>query len=135
MPQHTFKSAKRRYHRVFWPLMAIYTVIIIAGSFGINQLDPEPRWLQVVLALASAAPVIATLYAMLRYAAETDEYTRLIQLKAFAWGGVITISGVFLVGFLQLFHAIGYVEVFWFGPAFFIAYGLSTFALSGKVPL
>lgn len=135
MTQQTFKSAKRRYHRVFWPLMAIYVVIILAGSYGINQLDPEPKWLQVVLALASAAPVIATLFVMLRYAAETDEYTRLVQLKAFAWGGVITTSGIFLIGFLQLFHVIGYVEVFWFGPAFFIAYGLSSFAFTGKVPL
>lgn len=135
MSQQTFKSAKRRYHRAFWPLMAIYVVIILAGSYGINQLDPEPKWLQAVLALASAAPISATLFVMLRYAAETDEYTRLVQLKAFAWGGVITTSGIFLIGFLQLFHVIGYVEVFWFGPAFFIAYGLSSLAFTGKVPL
>lgn len=132
MSQQTFKSAKRRYHRLFWPLMAIYVVIILGGSYGINQLDPEPKWLQVTLALASAAPVIATIYVMLRYANETDEYTRLIQYKSFAWGGAITTSIVFLVGFLQLFHVIGAVEVFWFGPLFFLAYGLSNRMLGGR---
>lgn len=132
MTQQTFKSAKRRYFRAFWPLMALYLVIVLAGSFGLASLDPEPKWLQATLAVACALPVIATLLVMLRYVSETDEYTRLVQLKGFAWGGVITISGVFLVGFLQLFHVIDRVEVFWFGPAFFFAYGISTFLLGGR---
>lgn len=132
MSQQTFKSAKRRYHRMFWPLMAAYTVIVIGGSFGLRQLDPEPKWMQAALAIACAAPVIATLFVMLRYAEETDEYSRLIQLKGFAWGGVVTASALFLVGFLQLFHILELVEVFWFGPLFFIAYGISTFLIGGR---
>ncbi len=132
MTQQTFKSAKRRYKRVFWPLMIVYVIIIMGGSYGINQFDPEPKSLQIALALASAAPVIGTLFVMLRYANETDEYSRLIQLKGFAWGGVITASAVFLIGFLQLFHVIDRVEVFWFGPLFFIAYGLSTYFQGGR---
>ena len=131
MAQQTFKSAKRRYHRVFWPLMAVYTVTVIAGSFMLNQMDPEPKWLQASLAIACALPVIATLLVMMRYALETDEYTRLIQLKGFAWGGIVTISVVFTIGFLQLFHVIETFEIFWFGPFFFIAYGISTFILNG----
>jgi len=132
MTQQTFKSAKRRYKRAFWPLMAVYVVIILAGSYGLKQMDPEPVWLQASLAVASATPVIATLLVMLRYVIETDEYTRLLQLKAFAWGAVITVSLIFLVGFLQMFHVVELVEVFWFGPVFFIAYGLSTLMLGGR---
>lgn len=132
MTQQTFKSAKRRYFRAFWPLMAIYTVIVIAGSFGLKRFDPEPLWLQATLAVACAAPVIATLFVMLRYVSETDEYNRLVQLKGFAWGGVITASALFLIGFLQLFHVIENIEVFWFGPFFFIAYGVSTFLIGGR---
>ena len=132
MTQQTFKSAKRRYKRAFWPLMAVYVVIILAGSYGLKQMDPEPVWLQASLAVASATPVIATLLVMLRYIIETDEYTRLLQLKAFAWGAVITVSLIFLVGFLQMFHVLELVEVFWFGPVFFIAYGLSTLMLGGR---
>ncbi|MEM9180500.1 MAG: hypothetical protein AAGA89_12340 [Pseudomonadota bacterium] len=131
MTQQTFKSAKRRYHRVFWPLMAVYTVIVIAGSFGLKQLDPEPLLLQATLAVACALPVIATLLVMMRYAHETDEYTRMIQMRGLAWGGIITTSVIFLIGFLQLFHVVDRFEIFWFGPFFFIAYGLSTWILNG----
>lgn len=132
MTQQTFKSAKRRYKRLLWPLMALYVVIILGGSYWINQYETEPKWLQASLALACAAPVIATLLVMLRYANETDEYSRLVQLKAFAWGGVITTSALFTFGFLQIFHVIDRVDVFWFGPLFFIAYGLSTLSLGGR---
>ena len=112
--------------------MAVYTVIVVAGSYGLNQLDPEPKWLQATLAVACAVPVIATLLVMMRYANETDEYSRLIQLKGFAWGGVVTTSLLFLVGFLQLFHVIDRFEVFWFGPFFFVAYGVATLTLGGR---
>ena len=131
MTQQTFKSAKRRYHRVFWPLMALYTIIVVSGSYMLNQMEPEPKWLQASLAVACALPVVATLFVMMRYALETDEYTRLIQLKGFAWGAVITVNVIFLIGFLQLFHVIEMFEIFWIGPLFFVAYGLSTLVLSG----
>ena len=133
MTRQTFKSAKRRYLSLLWPLMTLYVIIILAGSYTLSQFDAEPRWLQISLALASAAPVIATLFAMLRYANETDEYTRLVQLKAFAWGGAFTISAVFLVGFFQIFDVIASFEVFWLGPIFFLAYGLATMTLNRNV--
>lgn len=132
MSQQTFKSAKQRYKRVFWPLMAIYLIIILGSSFGLKQLDPEPTWLQATLAIASALPVIGAMLIMLRYANETDEYTRLMHLKAFAWGGVVTASAIFVFGFLQLFHVLDRIEIFWFGPLFFIAYGLSKLAHGGE---
>ncbi|GAB5456835.1 MAG: hypothetical protein Hens2KO_30640 [Henriciella sp.] len=132
MTQQTFKSAKRRYHRVFWPLMIVYTLIVIGGSFGLKQLDPEPQWLQAILAIGCALPVIGTLLVMMRYAEETDEYNRMVQLRGFAWGGVLTVSAIFTIGFLQLFHVIDRIEIFWFGPLFFIAYGLSTFVIGGR---
>lgn len=132
MTQHTYKSARRRYVRVFWPLMAIYTVIVLAGSFYLASLETEPVWLQVALAVASAVPVIAVLFVMLRYFAETDEYSRLLQYKAFAYGAVFTVSAIILVGFLQLFNVVGSIQVFWFGPAFFLAYGISHRMMGGK---
>lgn len=132
MTQHTYKSARRRYHAVFWPLMVAYIVVILGGSFYLASLETEPVWLQATLAVASAVPVIAVLFVMLRYFSETDEYSRLLQYKAFAYGAVWTVSAVFLVGFLQMFEAIGNIEVFWFGPAFFFAYGISYKLIGGK---
>lgn len=132
MTQQTFKSAQRRYHRLFWPLMFVYTVMVLLASFGLDMVDPKPTWLQVVFALACTAPVIATLLVMMRYTEETDEYTRMVQLRSFAWAAVFTVSALFAVGFLQLFGVLGQIEVFWFGPVFFLAYGATTGIIGGK---
>ena len=132
MTQQTFKSAQRRYHRLFWPLMFLYTVMVLLGSFGLDVFDPQPTWLQVVIALACTAPVIATLLVMMRYTEETDEYTRMVQLRSCAWGAVFTVSALFTVGFLQLFGVVDRIDVFWFGPVFFLAYGVSTHLIGGK---
>ena len=72
------------------------------------------------------------LFIQIRYFLETDEYNQIIQLKGFAIGAAITMGAIFLVGFLQMFHVLGHVEVFWFGPAFFVAYGISTYLLGGR---
>ncbi len=132
MTQQTFKSAGRRYWRAFVPLMAIYMLIVLGGSYYLKIIDPEPRWLQVALGVATALPLLGFFAVMLRYFAETDEYHRQIHLKGFAYGAAITISAVTVVGSLQMFDAIGYVELFWFNPMFFITYGLSTYALGGR---
>jgi len=118
--------------RIFWPLMALYVAIVIGGSFYLNTLETEPTWLQTTIALGAALPVVGILFMMLRYFNETDEYTRLLQLQAFAWGAVITVSAVFIIGFLQMFEALGAIEVFWFGPAFFLSYGLAYKFIGGK---
>lgn len=132
MTQQTYKTAKRRYFRGFFPIMGLYLLIILAGKFYLNSLDVEPQWLQAAVALACTVPMIAFIFLELRFITETDEYTRNIRYKALAYGASITISAVFLFGFLQLFDAIGPIEVFWFGPAYFVAYGLSSVLLGGR---
>lgn len=132
MVQQTYKSASKRYWRAFVPLMIIYLAVTLAGSFYLNTFEIEPTWLQATVAIACTLPMILFLGIQIRYFLETDEYNRLIQLKGFAIGAAVTVSGIFLLGFLQMFHVIGYVEVFWFGPFFFVAYGISTFLLGGR---
>lgn len=132
MAQQTFKSAKKRYWRAFVPIMIMYLVATLAGSFYLGTFDVEPTWLQATIALACSLPMVFFLYVQIRYFLETDEYDRLIQLKGFAIGAAITVSAIFLLGFLQMFHVIDRIEVFWFGPAFFVAYGLSTYAIGGR---
>lgn len=118
--------------RLFWPVMALYVVIVIAGTLLLKTYETPPLWLQIGLALGASLPLIGVLVLMVRFFAETDEYTRLKQLTAFAYGACITVSAIFVTGFLQMFDVIGYVDVFWFGPGFFLAYGLSYHAIGGK---
>ena len=132
MAQQTFKSASRRYWRAFVPIMIVYLIATLAGSFYLKTFDEEPVWLQATVAIACTLPMFLFLFIQVRYFLETDEYNQIIQLKGFAIGASITIGAIFLVGFLQMFHVLGHVEVFWFGPAFFIAYGVSTYLLGGR---
>lgn len=132
MAQQTFKSAKRRYWRAFVPIMIVYLIATLAGSFYLRTFDVEPTWLQATIAIACTLPMLYFLFIQIRYVLETDEYDRLMQLKGFAIGAGITVGAIFLLGFLQMFHVIDRVEVFWFGPGFFIAYGLSTYAIGGR---
>lgn len=129
MQKQGFQTAKRRYHRSFWPLMGLYVIAILGGSFwfvqAVVQYETAPLWLSVGVALAATLPLIGVLLVILRYFDETDEYTRLKQLKAFAQGAVFTMSAIFLTGFLQLFDVIGSVDVFWFGPVFLASWGFA----------
>lgn len=125
--QKGFRTAKRRYHYAFWPLMAFYVVAVFSASFFIDE-DTAPLWLKISGALATALPVLGVILVMLRQVRETDEYTRLRQLTALAQGGAITAGIAFVAGFLQIFGALPEFSAFWFGPLFFVAYGLSNCA-------
>ncbi len=132
MQKVTHKEARKRYMRLFWPAMVFYVITVIGGAQLRNQYETTPLWLGISIALAITVPLIAVLILMLRYFDETDEYTRLKQLKAFAYGACLTVGAIFFVGFLQMFDVITHVDVFWFGPGFFLAYGLAYWAMGGK---
>ena len=132
MEKVTYKQAKRQYIRRFWPLMFLYLVAILGGSFWLKQYETEPLWLGITVALTAATPLIVTLFVMLRYFEQTDEFVRLNQLRSFAEGSAIIMSAIFVIGFLQLFHVVPQIEVFWFGPAFFLAYGLAHWRRGGE---
>ncbi|MEQ8558496.1 MAG: hypothetical protein RIB03_09295 [Henriciella sp.] len=125
--QFGFNAARKRYHRIFWPAMIAYVVIVLGGAWIIDKQE-SPTWLTATVAVLTALPVCLALWAIVRWMSETDEYTRIKHLKGFARGAAITISGVFVIGFLQLFEVIENFEVFWIGPAFFLSYGLATCA-------
>ena len=120
-----FRTANRRYKILFWPMMAVYVAVILGAKFLVDE-DTAPAWLNAACAIAATLPLLGALYAIRRQSEETDEYTRLKQLRAMRDGGIITAGVTFLVGFLQIFEVIGAVDVFWFGPLFFVAFGLSS---------
>ena len=62
--------------------------------------------MQGTLAVDCARRGVGTLRVMMRYANEGDEYARMIQLRGLAWGGIMTTSVIFLIGFPQLFHVV-----------------------------
>ncbi|WP_321487978.1 hypothetical protein [uncultured Hyphomonas sp.] len=119
-----FRTANRRYRFLFWPMMAVYVAIILGTKFLIDG-DKAPLWLNAASAIAAALPLFIVLYAIRRQTEETDEYTRMRYLRALRDAGLITCGVLFLVGFLQIFGVVGNIDVFWFGPVFFFAFGLA----------
>jgi len=124
MQPRGFRIATKRYRRLFWPMMVIYVLTIMACS-GLLQEDASPLWLRVTCAIATTLPVVIGIWAVLRMAHEADEYTRARQIRALAESGAMLASGLFLTGFLQMYDVIGRVEVFWFGPAYFFCFGIA----------
>lgn len=119
-----FRTAAKRYMKVFWPLTVAYIAALFAGVFLVD-VDTSPLSLRVSFAIAVVLPLFGMLWALLRHVGETDEYTRLRQLKALAEAGAVTTGAIFLFGFLELYNIIGDVPLFLFGPLFFLAFGLA----------
>ena len=126
MKRQGYQAAERRYRRIANPLIAMYVVLCIGGTVLWAFFDVDVKLASAGLAIAICVPIIALLAAKLRQFEETDEYTRLRRLRAFAQAAVVTVSAVFVVGSLQMFDVLGYVPVFLFGPLFFLAYSLAS---------
>ena len=122
--RYGFQEARRRYNRIVGPLLAVYVILCLGGSALWAFFDVEVKLASMALALAICLPILFVLVAKLRYFEETDEYTRLRQLRAFSRAGAVTVGAIFVVGFLQLFDVIPDIQVFLFGPLFFLVYGL-----------
>ena len=119
-----FRTANRRYRFLFWTMMGIYVAVVLGAKFFIDD-ESAPTWLNAACAIAATLPIFGTLYAIRRQTDETDEYTRMRYLKALRDAGLITCGVIFLFGFLQIFDVVGSLDVFWFGPLYFFAFGLA----------
>ena len=126
MAEITYKQAGRRYRRIFIPIMALYAALCFGGPYLLFATGgTPPSWLAALVAIGTAAPIWVGFVLMWRYVRETDEFTRLRQLKAMTAGGMITASFCVLWGFLELYQVLPSFWVFMVGPIFFAAYGLS----------
>jgi hypothetical protein len=121
----TYKQANRRYVRAFWPVIILYCVLCFAGPVVLKALDDPPKWAWGVVAVLTALPLLGVFALMARYLRETDEYTRKLQVEALLTGGAVTLSASIVWGFLELYQVVPSIWAFWFGPFFFVAYGLS----------
>ena len=132
MSDYTFKQAKRRYHLVYWPTIAVYCAACIGGALLLKAMDTPPEWMAPAIAVFTIAPMFVVLWLIWRYVRETDEYTRMQQLQALAIGGLVCAGATGLIGILQIFEVIGDFPIFLFLPLFFLSYGLAKWLRSGK---
>jgi len=131
MAEIGYKQAKRRYLRIFWPLMVFYMIACFAGAMLINRLEEPSELLRTVVAIVTVAPVALVLWAIWRQTQETDEYVRKTQLEALALAGMVTAGLAGIIGFLQFFDVVPEFGSFYALPCFFLVFGLAKWLRGG----
>lgn len=115
--------AARRYLKRFVPTMIGYVVTVMATSLSVAWLQPTGATL-IALSILPALAIIAMLVVIGLYVREeTDEYLRqrIVTAMLFGIGVVLAVSAV--LGFLQIYHAIGQIDVFWAFPIWCASWG------------
>jgi small-conductance mechanosensitive channel len=108
--------AARRYMKRFVPTMIGYVVAVMGTSIAVDRLHPAGALL-VTLSILPALPILALLLVIGLYVREeTDEYLRqrIVSAMLIGIGAVLAVASV--LGFLQIYRAIGQVDVFWAFP-------------------
>ena len=124
--------AGRRYLKRFTPTMLAYVVAVLGTSVAVDQLHPTGAALA-TLSILPALPILAVLEVIGLYIREeTDEYLRqrVVTSMLFGIGVVLAISAV--LGFLQIYRAIGQVDVFWAFPIWCGSWGLAQCVLAWR---
>jgi small-conductance mechanosensitive channel len=122
---HLTTPAARRYLKRFVPTMAGYVVTVMATSLAVASFQPKGAVL-VAISILPALAIIALLVVIGMYVREeTDEYLRqrIVISMLFGIGVVLAISAV--LGFLQIYRAIGQVDVFWAFPVWCGSWGMA----------
>jgi hypothetical protein len=119
----TFREARRRYQRLYWPAIILYSVLCFAGPMLMKSIDHPAKWMWAMLSVINTAPIIAVFLVLGRWLRETDEYTRKKQVEAMLAGAAVTFSFSALWGFLELYEVVPHLFVLMLWPIFFFCYG------------
>jgi hypothetical protein len=123
MTKTTYQQANRRYQWLFVPAMILYGVGIFAGNHWVQSSNAGDVTVRALAGLAAGIPITIAIWALWRFARETDEYNRQVNLQSMAFAGVVTASLAALVGFLQMYGALPMFPAYWFVVVYFPAYG------------
>jgi hypothetical protein len=96
--------AERNYvFRLFFA-MAAYVAVLVVVSAWLRGTTPPTGALLYAAALAPAVPILVAIWAVGRYVMEeTDEYQRLILVRAMLWATGATLAVTTVWGFLETY--------------------------------
>lgn len=121
------RAVARRYQREMIVASLAYVGIIIISVYAARHLAP-PRWVAIVLALASAAPVLMMLRAYARFFGGLDEFQRRVQSDALVIAAGIVGFAALTYGFLESFADFPVFEgaLIWVLPAIALVHGVAS---------
>ncbi len=121
----TPQQANRRYHMRFWPPMIVYAALCFAVPEVIQRLAP-PTPVVWVLAALPGLMIGFVILAMGRFIIETDEFTRMVHVRA----GMIALGLTMFIattwGFLEIYAEAPDMPLFLVLPLYFFIYGPAT---------
>lgn len=122
---NTASPAGRRYVKRFMPVMAVYVVMVLGVSWAFNTraLTGPVAW---ALAAAPALPLLGIIWAMGMYLREeTDEFQRSVLIESILWGLGLTMAGLSVWGFLEIYVDAPKLPTFLAFPLFCCAMGIA----------
>lgn len=124
--------AARRYLRRFVPTMIGYVVAVMGASVAVALLQPKGAAL-IAIALVPALAIVVLLVVIGCYVhEETDEYLRQRIVTAMLFGIAVVLAISAVLGFLQIYRAIGQIDVFWAFPLWCGSWGLAQCVLAWR---
>jgi len=114
----------KRYQQRFWPLMALYAVLILSMSWMIRHAPPPKPWFYLAAA-APAIPIIGVIAVFGAYVSEEEEFRRMIIVRSMLWalGLVLAVSTVW--GFLETLAGAPHLPLWWVFPVYCIGQGVA----------
>jgi hypothetical protein len=122
---NTASPAGRRYIKRFMPVTVIYVALVLGVSWAFNtmELTGPVAW---ALAAAPALPLLGMIWAMGMYLREeTDEFQRSVLIESILWGLGLTMAGLSVWGFLEIYVDAPKLPTFLAFPLFCGAMGIA----------
>lgn len=121
----TSSQAKSRYNWRVGIAMGLYVLVLVSSVTLINRHDPGIT-VRAVLAVLTAAPVVAVFVALGAYLLEEgDEYLRMLMVRQMLIGTGLAMAFCNIWGFLESFEVVGHLPLYFAGIAWFGAFGVA----------
>lgn len=120
----SMKAAGRRYTREMLTAAGLYSVLVFAGAYGVDQMN-LPRWGIIAASLAPLLPALLMLRAYATYLSRIDEMQRRIQTDSILISAAIVGFGSFAYGFLEEWADFPHLPLIWVFPALIGIWGLA----------
>lgn len=125
MSPQSWSPAMRRYQLRFWPLMAVYAVIVIGVAFLIKHAPPPGAWRYLAAAIP-AVPLIGVIVAIGLYLVEeADEFRRATYVQSMLWALGLVLAVTTVWGFLELLADAPHLQPWWIFPIYSVTQDLA----------
>lgn len=127
----TSSPAMKRYQQRFWPLMAVYALLIFGVAMLIKHAPPPGVW-RYLAAAAPALPLIGIIAVFGVYLSEVEEFRRWVIVQSMLWALGLVLAFATVWGFLELLAGAPHIEMWWLFPIYSVTQGVAQALVSRR---